>query len=248
MSILYNKNINELFQMLTSSGNQKDASALADLLIYLDRLEEQYTAIHADIQDIKKEVQRIQNGGVRETAKKLVNQIENAAIQVRNGLGKAKGDIAERAASLTQAVKEKGTIVLNKTLEMVQCKKMVTGIKRLLEKFHETVDRKIEALSRIGEELHETAGHAKNAGRIMVGKETVEIANRNPEQGAIHRIQMGLGHVRAAIVKLIKGAERTAEKLETLGKQAEEISEKQKIAKENKQQKGELRKVKVPAR
>ena len=104
MSILYNKNINELFQMLTSSGNQKDASALADLLIYLDRLEEQYTTIHADIQDIKKEVQRIQNGGVRETAKKLVNQIENAAIQVRNGLGKAKGDIAERAASLTQAV------------------------------------------------------------------------------------------------------------------------------------------------
>lgn len=59
---------------------------------------------------------------------------------------------------------------------------------------------------------------------------------------------MGLGHVRAAIVKLIKGAERTAEKLEALGKQAEEISEKQKIARENKQQKGELRKVKVPAR
>ena len=69
MSILYNKNINELFQMLTSSGTQKDASALADLLIYLDRLEEQYTAIHTDIQDIKKEVQRIQNGGVRETEK-----------------------------------------------------------------------------------------------------------------------------------------------------------------------------------
>lgn len=59
----------------------------------------------------------------------MVNQIENAAIQVRNGLGKAKGDIAERAASLTQAVKEKGTIVLNKTLEVMQCKKMVTGTK-----------------------------------------------------------------------------------------------------------------------
>ena len=54
--------------------------------------------------------------------------------------------------------------------------------------------------------------------------------------------------MRAARVKLIKGAERTAEKLEALGKQAEEISEKQKIARENKQQKGELRKVKVPAR
>ncbi len=246
MSILYNKNINELFQMLTSSGNQKDASDLANLLIYLDRLEERYAVIHADMQDIKKEVQRIQNGGVRETAKKLVNQIENAAIQVRKGLGKAKDDIAERAALLTQAVKEKGTVVLNKTLEVLQCKKIVAGIKSLLEKFRKTVDRKIEALSKIGDELHETAGHAKNAGRIMMGKETVEIANRNPEQGAIHRIQMGLGHVSTAISKWIKSAERTAERFEVLEKQAGEISEK-KSARENKQ-KGELHKVKVPAR
>ena len=86
-----------------------------------------------------------------------------------------------------------------------------------------SMDRKIDRLGSMAEELHAAKGHLKNAFLEMQGKDTARITERNPEQGILFQTQKVLFQSMRSIHKLEQKTERLQRQIGKL----EERQEKQ---------------------
>lgn len=165
------QNIEELKGLLQTNGYEKEYAGLKNLLSSLDRIEEQYKTVLAELQTVKGEVVKLQNRGVAAMAKRVVHEIGRKASEVHDLLIQAKQSLSQGAAKLVQAAKEKGAAVLGKTLEVLQCKRWMNGLKTAFGKCREAVQEGSRRLADMGAELRAAKTHVRNAGRAMKGKE-----------------------------------------------------------------------------
>ena len=165
------QNIEELKELLQANGRQEEYAGLENLLSSMDRIEEQYKTVLAELQIVKGEVEKLQDRGIVAGVKGIVHEIGRKAAEVHSLLIQAKESLSEGAAKLVRAVKEKGAAVLGKTLEVLQCKRWINGLKTAFGKCREAVQEGSRRLADMGAELRAAKTHVRNAGRAMKGKE-----------------------------------------------------------------------------
>ena len=130
----------------------------------------------------------------------------------------------ERAEQAVFDLKEKGKDALASAVKGMHFTQGLQKIQSSLHTVMLSMDRKIDRLGSMAEELHVAKGHLKNAFLEMQGKDTARITERNPEQGILFQTQKVLFQSMRSIHKLEQKTERLQQQIgkleERQGKQA----------------------------
>jgi len=220
--ITKNEDIQHIFTLMQDNGMQRDKQEIESLVRQISFMEAQFEKVFSELQDVKSQLQAIQDNGIRATVTRIVDTAEIKISGVKNQFIAVKANVIKSFADAKDAVKEKGVSALNKTLNFFGVR---SALSRLQGKLRDSVSTLQQGVSRIEDikgQIHEAGVHARNAGRVMIGKDAKEVAAHNSERGILSGVQKllnktggmlsGMGKITSSAISKINKLEQRGEK------------------------------------
>ena len=179
----------ELFRVLEGNGLTKEQKEVESLVKYLDGMEVQFGQVLEELRDVKEQLSQIQDGGVRASVLRIVEQAQGKVQEVGVQLNTVRKNLIQSAGNALQIYKEKGKDALRKAVSDM---KIPSAIARLQEGLHgavESMNRQADKMEVLNGELHAAGGHIKNVGRIFRGKEQKKVEPQATDKGITAKIR-----------------------------------------------------------
>lgn len=154
----------DLLQVLMENGLKKEQREVESLVTYLDSMEEQFGQVFLELQEVRKQLAQIQDSGAKASVQRLVKQA---------------GEV----------FREKGVDALRKTVAAMKIPSALAKLEKGLHGAREHMNRHAEQMAVLGSELHVAGSHARNIGRILVGKAAREVEPQTPDGGFTAKIR-----------------------------------------------------------
>lgn len=215
------ENVQALFSLLGKHNLQEEKKDTEQLLAYIEKMEAEFSQVHAELQDVKKQLESLQNRGVKATALRVVNTVEEKAAQAKAQLMEVRETFVQGAKLAVRAAKDKGVTGLKMAVSKMHLRSGLSRLKSGLNQCAQHTKGGIDRLAALADELHEMGGHLKNAGRALTGKEPAEISARNADRGVIHGLQAGLEKIGGLFSSM---EQRTGAALEKIGRLEEKAA------------------------
>ena len=202
----------EFFSVLQKEGMNQQATEYKELLKHVVQMEQQMITLAQELKTLReavpfdKGVAPITKAAYQEAAKKIdISGLSNKVGNLSNQVKDIKNMIISMASQALSSFKEKGKEEMNKVLlkrsvkileKLSQCRENVIDT---LQKYKKTEEK----INQIGNELKSSHNSLKNAGRLILGKETKEVDNE----------KIGIAITRTFNVPIKKGINRLEKKL-----------------------------------
>jgi len=200
----------ELFRVLEESGLTKERQEVAELADYLAEAEEQMGKVLEELREMRDQLSQLQDRGLRAAATRIVARAEDKAQEVVGLFGTLKENLAGAAGRAVQAFKEKGAGALRTAVAAMKIPFVLRHLKEALHSGRVCMEREAEKMGVIRAEIHAAGSHAKNIGRLLIGKEAREPVKQDPDRGLTVRLQKAL----AACGRAFSGMEQRTESVE----------------------------------
>lgn len=217
------ENLKELFRILDENGLKEEKEQVLSLADYIDSMDEQFGKVLSELQDVKQQLDQMQEKGLRQSALKTVRAVESKIGEARVQLKVLKARFVDGVNRTIKGFKEKGTLAVYQTIDFLGIKKGLQAVKTHLHRSIESADRGIDRLSNIGDEMHGVKTHLGNIKRELAGKEPLAAGSRDVEAGAVFQMQKMLYGTMGVLNGMEKQTDQTLKKLDSLGQRAEEI-------------------------
>lgn len=223
------ENVRAFFSLLEQHNLQPEKQDAEQLTAYIEKMETEFSQVHKELEEVKKQLETLQNRGVKATALRVVHTVEEKTAQAKAQLAEVKDTFIQGAGLAVRAAKDKGVVGLKTAVEKMGLRSGLERLKSGLHQCAEHVQGGINRLAALGDELHEVGGHVRNAGRALTGKEAAEITGRNPDRGVIHGIQAGLGKIGRLFTLMEQRTEKAMASIGRLEEKAEKASDRPSI-------------------
>ncbi len=217
------ENLKELFRILDENGLKEEKEQVLSLADYIDSMDEQFGKVLSELQDVKQQLDQMQEKGIRQSALKTVRAVESKVGEARVQLKVLKVRFVDGVNRTIKGFKEKGTLAVYQTIDFFGIRKRLQAVKMHLHRSIESADRGIDRLSGIGDEIYGVKTHLGNIKRELAGKEPLAAGSRDVETGAVFQIQKILYGTIGALNGMEKQTDQTLKRLDSLGQRAEEI-------------------------
>lgn len=217
------ENLKELFRILDENGLKEEKEQVLSLADYIDSMDEQFGKVLSELQDVKQQLDQMQEKGLRQSALKTVRAVESKIGEARVQLKILKVRFVDGVNRTIKGFKEKGTLAVYQTIDFLGIRKGLQAVKLHLHRSIESAERGIDWLSNIGDEMHGVKTHLGNIKRELVGKEPLAAGSRDVEAGAVFQMQKMLYGTMGVLNGMEKQTDQTLKKLDSLGQRAEEI-------------------------
>lgn len=217
------ENLKELFRILDENGLKKEKEQVLSLADYIDSMDEQFGKVLSELQDVKQQLDQMQEKGLRQSALKTVRAVESKIGEARVQLKVLKARFVDGVNRTIKGFKEKGTLAVYQTIDFLGIGKGLQAVKTHLHRSIESTDRGIDRLSNIGDEMHGVKTHLGNIKRELAGKEPLAAGSRDVEAGAVFQMQKMLYGTMGVLNGMEKQTDQTLKKLDSLRQRAEEI-------------------------
>ena len=104
----------ELFRVLEGNGLTKEQKEVESLVKYLDGMEVQFGQVLEELRDVKEQLSQIQDGGVKASVLRIVEQAQGKVQEVGVQLNTVRKNLIQSAGNALQTYKEKGKDVCGK--------------------------------------------------------------------------------------------------------------------------------------
>lgn len=159
----------ELLSLMKENGRELQANELSCLISALDSLEQQYSAVLAELKDIKQELTPEQ------PSFDLVQAAQEKVEQARDQLSALKEKIISWAKTTVEDFKRVGVSALDAAISALGVKNLLEAMQDRVFRAMESMETSIKKVEAMGQELRSAGTHLKNAGRAATGKETQEV-------------------------------------------------------------------------
>jgi len=220
--ITENEAVKNIIMLLQGKGTEQEKQDIESLVSHIESMETQFAKVFDELQDVKSQLQAIQDKGIRATAMRIVDTAEVKISEVKNQFIAVKDNVIKSFTDAKEAVREKGVSALNKALNFFGVR---SALSRLQGKLRDSVSALQQGVSRIEDmkgQIHEAGVHAQNAGRVMIGKNAKEITAHNSDHGILSGVQKllnktegmlsGMGKITASAIGKIDKLEQRGEK------------------------------------
>lgn len=199
--------IRELFEVLEENGLAKEQREVESLVNYLEGMESQFGKVLEELKEVRGQLTQIQDKGIRATAARVVDNVENKVKEVGSQIALVKQNLIRSAKNAVESFKEKGVDALRKAVSAMKIPNALSLLKEGLHSGMENMNKNAEKIGVFAGELHMAKEHTKNAGRVLFGKGIKEKTERNTDKGMLAKIQK----VFLSCGKLFSGMEKAAE-------------------------------------
>lgn len=221
----------DLLRVLEQSKLMKERQEVESLVNYLDNMENQFGEVLKELKEVKGQLTQIQDKGVKSSATRLMEGAENKIEEIGNQLKTVRVNIVKSAKQAVQAFKEKGVGALQKAVEAM---KIPSALSRLKEAFRcgkESMNDRADKMAVISSEIHAAKNHAKNAGRIFMGKAAKEVEPQSMDKGITARIEKAYLACGRGFERMEQEADRAMKKLEKFAEREKKPSVKEELKK-----------------
>ena len=164
--------IQQFMKLLGENGRREQAMDLSALMWYMDGMNRQYEAVLQELQQVRQQLDQVQEPSVKYVMQSAAAKLEHKAHQIKETLDNLWEKIAGCAAAAVENFKEAGVSALDKAVSAIGAKNVLESLQEKISGMIADTKQNIEKVENIGHELRSVGGHLKNAGRAMIGKET----------------------------------------------------------------------------
>ena len=176
----------ELFRVLEGNGLTKEQKEVESLVKYLDGMEVQFGQVLEELRDVKEQLSQIQDGGVKVSVLRIVEQAQGKVQEVGVQLNTVRKNLIQSAGNALQTYKEKGKDALRKAVSAMKIPSALARIQEGLHRAVESMNRQADKMEVLSGELHAAGGHIKNVGGFS-GEKSRRKLNHRPQTGGLQQ-------------------------------------------------------------
>lgn len=236
-SLENNEKIVPLLHLLEDNGRQGQAEEVIRLLRYVDSLEQQYTAVLSELQEIKGQLSEVtdRQHPFKTQLQEAVQTAETKLEQVQGMLTDLKERLIAWAETAADDFKRFGVAALDKAVSALGIKHLLEGIRDKLDSSIKDIRTSISQVETVGQELRDAGSHLSNARRAAAGKD-LHVKDTSKEgrfQKVVLAPMRGVNKLMTGMRKTAHAAISKVERLETKAEQAcgkrEKVSVRQRL-------------------
>lgn len=179
----------DLLQVLMENGLKKEQREVESLVTYLDSMEEQFGQVLLELQEIREQLGQMKDSGAKTSVQRFVKQAGEQVQEVGRQFHTVQNNLIQSAKQAGEVFREKGTDALRKTVAAMKIPSAFARLERGLHRAMEYMNRHAEQMAALGSELRVAGSHARNIGRIFVGKAAKEVEPQMPDRGVTAKIR-----------------------------------------------------------
>ncbi len=202
----------DLISVLEQNGLQKQKEEVQALVGYIDGMEEKLSQMMDEMKEMRLEVGKLHDKGIRARCSQLVDTVEGKVCQTKVMVSTAKENLISSAKQMVQTFREKGRSALRHAVQALRIPAVLSRMERGFSHASQAMEQCAGKLDVIRDELHQAGGHMKNAGRTLAGKEALEAQELEADKGALARLRGLFASCGKTFAQMERGAGRLAEK------------------------------------
>lgn len=155
--------IRALLELLEQQGMEQEKGDVIRMADHIDSMEMQLGTVLKELGEVKKQLGVMQESKIKLFAVDTIQKAEHQVKMLRFQVGTFKRKFVERAEQAVFDLKEKGKDALASAVKGMH---FIQGLQKIQSSLHTvmlSMDRKIDRLGSMAEELHVAKGHLKNA-------------------------------------------------------------------------------------
>ena len=209
--------INQLAELLVKNRQTEQLEVVQGLVDTINTIEKALNVAMAELQSVKSQLhkQQLPTSSVKNKVLEDVQQLESGLKKLKNQLNLIKHKFATTAQNVVDAIKEKGVSALDKTSEFMSLKENLTVLNTGIRNNISQVNKNINTINSMTQELNAATKHIKNIGRAMTGKER----DGDMAQASANMVKP-LQAVKKMLVAMERKSANSVEKIEALSKRA----------------------------
>lgn len=206
--------IKALIYVLESNGLKKEQKEVENLVDYLEGMENQFIQMMGELKEVRSELAKIQDKGIRAAVTHVVSSAESKVQEIRGQVSLIRQNLSRSARNAVAAFKEKGTDALRKAVSSMKIPNVLSLMKNMLHRGAEYMNGRAEKTEMIGVELHKAAGHRRNVGRILIGRQTKEPMERMADKGVLATVKKAFLACGKMYLSMEKNTENALKRME----------------------------------
>lgn len=184
--------VEELLKILLDVNMEQNRQTVSLLMNYMNDIEENFYAVLEELDTVKEQLANVQNTPqtkeIRNVLTDLSGRLQEKAAFLREQLQEMRANLNDKAVQLVQNFKEHGVSALNHVCEFLGVKEKLAQLHNSFVQTAKDMQDSMDKIDRVSQELRETATHARNTGRVLSGKEALEVP-RQKETGFFHHMK-----------------------------------------------------------
>ena len=236
MAVETNK-IEELLKILEEQGRTTEKQQITLLLDEMRDMKQNYVSVEQELKDIKGQLNILQgmlmNHGIyhNQMESDLAVRFEKMNEVPHQSLKNIQESLNEKAGQVIENFKAFGTKALNKVCEFLRIEEHLTKLKDSMQSRAVAMHESIEKLGKIEFEMGNASLHAKNVGRTIAGKETLDPADRK-ENKFFKNLESKLQSMESFYMKMSDKLGNAINRFEDLARAAGKRAEKPSVIKQ----------------
>ena len=191
-SILNEPIVSEYLQALLSSGQKKEQHETKELLEYIDQLEQHFSALIGEMQELRKTVEQLQNPQTRSRLKEPIEKVNTMLTNGKNKIIEIKANMIDGMKQSLSDMKQKGKEASIKAIDVLHFKEGLQAINKGLARSYQSMNQFSLTLNQITNEMRHAKHNMKNIGRIMLGKQRITYTPDTEKLNLIQKATRGI--------------------------------------------------------
>ncbi len=206
--------IKDLFDVMERNGLKREKREIETLISYLENMESQFGKMLEELVEVRGQLAQIQDKGIRATVSHIIGGAEKRVHAINTQITLIKSKLISSAKNAVKVCKENGVEATRKVIYAMKIPNALLGLKELFHSGMESMNRKAAKIGIISGELHKASAHVKNAGRILIGKQRREVAERQSDKGVLAKVQKVLSFCGQTFYTMEKNTESVMKRME----------------------------------
>ena len=212
----------DLISVLEQNGLQKQKEEVQALVGYIDGMEEKLSQMMDEMKEMRMEVGKLHDKGIRARCSQLVDTVEGKVRQTKVMVSTAKENLISSAKQMVQTFREKGRSALCHAAQALRIPSVLSRMGRGFahaEKsmgqlaVRQAMEQCAGKLDVIRDELHQAGGHIKNAGLALAGKEPQESKELSADKGVLAKLRSFVLYCGKAFSEMDRDTALTVERI-----------------------------------
>ncbi|MGN0364912.1 MAG: DUF6674 family protein [Suilimivivens sp.] len=170
-------NILQLTNILQEQKKSKEVDQIMLLVEQLCEMEKNYSSVFMELQNVREQMSLLQNTPQQQANHSvIVEQLTTFEGKVKNQYQQMQSTwqkLNEKAGILIQQFKESGIKALNNVCEFLNIKETLIKLRDTARSNAADMQKSIDKINALENEIQTAAGHIKNIGRVVTGKEAI---------------------------------------------------------------------------
>lgn len=184
--------VSEYLQALLSSEQKKEHHETKELLEYIDQLEQHFSALIGEMQELRKTVEQLQNSQTRSRLKEPIEKVNTVLTNGKNKVIEIKTNMIDSMKQSLSDMKQRGKYASIKAIDVLHFKEGLQAINKGLARSYQSMNQFSLTLNQITNEMRHAKSSVKNIGRLMLGKQRVTYTPDTEKLNLIQRTTLGI--------------------------------------------------------